>query len=108
MANTITRAQIDEIVRLAELEDESATATYSGRFMYGEQCVGFEVDGTGQTLALGAALLTVMGDDFPEMLSDARSDSMGLGTIVYFPDFQSEEYALYEATLDEEKEDEYA
>lgn len=60
--------------------------SYSGRCMYGDKCVAFVVDGN----VLGAvANIVVAADDNGDAVADAfnesRMDSMGRGTIVYFP-----------------------
>lgn len=71
---------------------------YSGRGMYNKECIGFVVDNSVYFLmALTAALIEmnnpVMYDeafaDAPEW-SDLRTsqDSMGLSTIVYFPNWE--------------------
>jgi hypothetical protein len=65
------------------LEDEGYEASvypdYSGRFMYGETCVGI-VTSPGASLALGAALAAVgvAAEDMPR-----RTDNMALDMIYY-------------------------
>jgi hypothetical protein len=85
--NGITITQIREITDLAG--GPVPTATYSGRGMFGQQCVGWDCDTITQILRLGAAIMSIMGDDAPDMVTDASTDSMGLGTIVYFPRWQA-------------------
>lgn len=63
-----------------------AVRSYSGRCMYGDKCVAFVVDGN----VLGAVANIVVaaddnGDAVADVFSDACMDSMGRGTIVYFP-----------------------
>jgi hypothetical protein len=63
---------------------------YSGRGMYGKECVGIEIDG-----GIGELFATVletchkqdgyMVEDLAEAFRGMRTDSMGRGTIVYFP-----------------------
>jgi hypothetical protein len=69
--------------------------SYSGRGMFGKQCVGVTLDGDGSSFQLGAAvsaaLLDMDADDGPSDVEDlARirvcTDSMGRGIIVYWPD----------------------
>ena len=78
--------------------------SYSGRFMYGKQCLGVVTDDSplqlvGQilvSLCQGASPVRAKQDvmDLAELLGDARMDSMGLGTIIYFPSVTwCEEYA---------------
>ncbi len=82
---TLTRIEMDDITELAGLAENSATATYSGRYMYGAQCIGWECESTTDILRLGAAISTVAGLNVPDLINSAQVDSMGLGMIVYFP-----------------------
>lgn len=73
---------MQELLEAAELK----TRAYSGRYMYGKDCLGVDVDGIGTLLLAVAEFVT---DDnraeILETLRGTRSDAMGLGTIVYFP-----------------------
>lgn len=90
--NTITADQMYRITSLAELPyDQSVTSTYSGRGMYGDKCVGWDVESVDDVLRLGAAITTVMGDDAPDMIYAACRDSMGRGMIIYFPGWQADD-----------------
>jgi hypothetical protein len=77
-------------------------ADYSGRGMYGAECIGFVTD---KPLRIGYAIAAVFGVDdgtidcevdedrcqVGEKLMDAATtDSMGYDTIVYFPGFTVE------------------
>ena len=90
----LDRLDLDEIASCAsDSLSEGAfepRGDYSGRGMYGETCLGF--DGPrGAGVTLGAAImytLGVLGDDPDtalEMAAAGTTDSMGLGTIYYFP-----------------------
>lgn len=61
---------------------------YSGRMMYGRECVGVEVDNVGQLFHLGLELADAATDDerFALQKMYVAWDSMGMGTILYFPD----------------------
>lgn len=71
--------------------------SYSGRFMYGRSCLGFVVDDGTAMEALGEVLENITNgehdtdkildrvSDLGSLLRETRQDSMGLGTIVYFP-----------------------
>lgn len=65
---------------------------YSGRGMYGEQCVGFVVEES-QLLRTVAELVFFADDDreqVAKLFRRARTDSMGRDSIiVYFPSVQS-------------------
>jgi hypothetical protein len=61
---------------------------YSGRCMYGKQCIGFVSDQN--PFDLGIALAQFLRNEDNELLdafenAGAKMDSMGLSTIVYFP-----------------------
>jgi hypothetical protein len=77
-------------------EDEFDIRTdYSGRGMYGKECIGFV---TKEAALIPMALTAVLIDTERYALldnniawsdlTDIRTDSMGLSTIVYFPDWQ--------------------
>ena len=83
--------QLVEVIEEAGFEARS----YSGRAMYGRDCVGVELDRGDSGFSLAAKLCAAAPDclseedalDFVDGLSrlDVREDSMGLGGIVYFP-----------------------
>jgi hypothetical protein len=59
---------------------------YSGRGMYGETCVGFTVRNSRNAAALTAAIVRTLDDDVADaMIGRLNTDSLGMGTIVYFP-----------------------
>lgn len=64
--------------------------SYSGRAMYGRSCLGVETNDVGDLFA--AVLEEVEGDDDTREIQDAfrtmRTDAMGRGTIVYFPNVE--------------------
>ncbi|MGE4353513.1 MAG: hypothetical protein AB7D36_05465 [Oscillospiraceae bacterium] len=71
---------------------------YSGRNMYGKSCVGIvsENDPVFVAMQLLAYLCDCYGDEndltaegILEMIGTPRADSMGLGSIVYFPKIKS-------------------
>lgn len=76
---------------------------YSGRCMYGRKCVGVEPDDGGAAstaVDITLALVEMLRDDpdrydfdFDDLskLGSARSDSMGMGIIVYFTGIQDDE-----------------
>jgi hypothetical protein len=87
---------------------ELRARSYSGRAMYGKDCVGVEIPGGASAFQLAAAIavaLLEMGDDGDvqdvEDLADLRvcEDAMGCDTIVYFPQVAWPE--------DEEEDDEH-
>lgn len=71
---------------------------YSGRAMFGRTCVGFALDRNVTPLAFFGRLLEATDDlvaedreavlaELPKMMRDAQMDTLGLGTIIYFPHF---------------------
>lgn len=62
---------------------------YSGRGMYGSQCLGVEVNMDHSLGDLLGEIVAYVDDDNRDEISDAlrklRTDSLGLGEIVYFP-----------------------
>lgn len=84
----ITAEKLVAIATTADIPLESVRIDYSGRFMYGAECIGFDLDNASDTMRLGAALFAVLdNEDAVGMMNDTRQDSMGLGIIVYFPDW---------------------
>lgn len=79
--------------------------SYSGRGMYDKTCLGVEIDRHKDVLEVVADVLDSLYENEPvatlDMLSqalrDSRQDSMGLGTILYFP---HERYERPEPTID--------
>lgn len=82
----LTVDQVNDILDNADLPYESFRNDYSGRFMYGDRCVGFDVDSLTELGTLAIAIHEVLGDaEGRDMVERARTDSMGLGYIIYFP-----------------------
>lgn len=64
--------------------------SYSGRAMYGKTCLAVEIDGTMGMLI--SCVIQAVGDgvvpnyaEAAEAFMKMKTDSMGLGTIAYFP-----------------------
>lgn len=83
-----------EAIGAAEIRDcdELKARSYSGRAMYGRDCVGVVVPRDVSSFQLAAAIAVALlfeedGERDVEDLADLRvcEDSMGLDTIVYFP-----------------------
>lgn len=97
----LTVDQVNDILDNADLSYESFTNTYSGRFMYGDTCVGFDVDSLTELGTLAIAFVEVLGDTLGrDMTERARTDNMGLGYIIYFPHVTCPEW-------EEEDDDDY-
>jgi uncharacterized protein Yka (UPF0111/DUF47 family) len=76
----------DDIKQLAEtLHDYADTHNYSGRGMYGRECVAV----TARTVTEALAQVVNVTDDIDDirwLVTHFRTDSMGTDTIVYWPD----------------------
>lgn len=100
--------EIKEVVEDAGFDPQS----YSGRGMYGRKCLSFNLDRDENVvdaiLDLAEALNSHVQDnpeiEFEDAIQEfkgAKSDSMGLGSVVYFPSIEWEEDDEFE----EDKED---
>ena len=85
--------QLRRIADTAEIDRDHVRIDYSGRFMYGERCVGFDLDDAAETMLLGAAIFKELPNELAvDMINNVRQDNMGMGIIVYFPGFQCDEW----------------
>ena len=85
MTTTLTPDQIEDIQTLLNDIDGAELRSYSGRNMYGKQCLGIDMES--MTDAFRFALM-VEDDDLCLAFSDPVFDNMGRGIIVYFPDVE--------------------
>jgi len=96
----LTEEQLWELKDAVGYFDNAEIDSYSGRGMYGRQCLGITFDSMSDAFRFA---LTVGGDnDLSLALSSPRFDSMGLGIVVYWPSVEAPE------GLDEDEEDEDA
>lgn len=74
---------IEELDEIAQEVQGSFRVNYSGRGMYGDNCVGIV---TNSLLELGAVITRTIKDEElrEELISNSRTDSMGYDTIVYW------------------------
>jgi hypothetical protein len=73
--------------------EEIRARRYSGRAMYGRQCVGIDTDDQFKAIASITAEVAWAGgedmmEDWVELLAETRMDSMGRGVILYWPDLE--------------------
>lgn len=88
MARTITLSELNDIATNMELDPKTAVRpSYSGRGMYGRECVGIVLETPGQLFELGVVMGAMFEDDTADFGMPA-TDSMGHGTIAYFPAVQ--------------------
>lgn len=85
------KSDLQTLCEEADLEVRS----YSGRFMYGKKCLA--VDGDDALSIFGRLLATARQEDdetrrdqllnaLEEACGDCRTDQMGLGQVIYWPD----------------------
>lgn len=70
-------------------------SSYSGRGMYGKKCPSFETNNNRDEniLSITAQAVSAVAQEYEpddvqevaDLFNDCRTDSMGLGTVVYFP-----------------------
>lgn len=90
MSKTIDRWAFETAADAAGIE---VTEDYSGRGMYGEQCIGVVFDSSGELAEFYIELADIMTDtqDAKDLASNERQDSMGMSGIAYFPSYKFEE-----------------
>jgi hypothetical protein len=82
MTKTFTVEEAKAILQeVADIIGGRLRTTYSGRCMYGAQCLGIDCDDDTQCLKEAAA----------HGIRGGVRDSMGLGYIVYWPQYQTKE-----------------
>jgi hypothetical protein len=92
------------------LAGEFDVRAYSGRGMYGQQCVGVDTEGVGDLMKIAVLLVRHGIDPFDVAgLGDAlHTDSMGRGVILYWPSLKltPEQVAAFADAEDAEEEEE--
>jgi hypothetical protein len=89
---------IDRIEKVSDrlesaLETTWEVRSYSGRAMFGKECLGVVLDSERDQVRLGAMLQQEFGDDDTEaLIRDLHIDSLGLDLIAYFPSVQLEAF----------------
>ena len=87
-SKALTATQVEDIQTLLNDIDGAELRSYSGRNMYGKQCLGIDMDGIQDAFRFA---LMVTDDDLCLALSSPVFDDMGRGIIVYFPDVEAPE-----------------
>lgn len=99
MKITLPVELLDDVAYSADLEPDDVRTEYSGRAMYGASCVGV-VGSPGSGMRFAFELLDKIRetnseengldlDELKDVLSDVRTDSMGLDMITYWPKLQA-------------------
>jgi len=93
----------NKFVEIVKLHTDFEVRQYSGRGMYGKQCLGIVVPGNayqaaGACMTLACTIIEASEGTGPaleilEHLQHAQMDNMGYDTVIYFPDvaWQEEE-----------------
>jgi hypothetical protein len=81
---TLTEEQFDNLESCFHYADGEDIMSYSGRCMYGEQCLGVTFSGWADAFNF-AMLIGTCDEALVEMLSHPSYDSMGRGIVVYWP-----------------------
>lgn len=82
----------DEVVAAADnagLEESAVRHNYSGRAMYGKECLGLVYDNLDELLMFYGHLLLMT--DLTDQLVGTRTDNMGRSMIAYWPSVQVNE-----------------
>jgi len=88
MTTTLTTTQVEDIRRLVSDIDDAELRSYSGRNMYGKQCLGIDMESMTDAFRFA---LSVDTSDLIWALSRPVFDNMGRGIIVYFPNVEAPE-----------------
>ena len=87
MTYQLTVDDLELITEILEQHEAGTVMQYSGRAMYGDQCLGIVTEDEASTfLILGLELADANAQTLGTiLLRSVRSDSMGRAVVVYFP-----------------------
>lgn len=90
MTYQLSNWEVETIKDNLDVNDSGTLMSYSGRFMYGKECLGIVTDNVPKTFLLLASSLAWQGGRAQELLNElteqwVRQDSMAHDTVVYFP-----------------------
>ena len=85
---TLTTNQIDTITEAA-YDADVELRSYSGRAMFGSQCIGVSSDGESGPALFLVAIAKEDAELAESLARNLRTDSLGHGIIAYFPSFAS-------------------
>jgi len=85
-----------ETLQMAAEYTEANLRTYSGRGMYGKQCIGLVHEGPDELIGFIIEAFRAFQSDFNlhqirHMFSGTRQDSMGLGVVTYWPSLTADQ-----------------
>lgn len=90
MAYQLTDWDLEQITDTLDMYEAGTVMRYSGRAMYGEQCLGIVTEDVASTFLILGSALADLGKDgnalTRALLYEVRQDSMGRDSaVVYFP-----------------------
>ena len=90
MAYQLTDWDLEQITNILDWNDAGTVMRYSGRAMYGDQCLGIVTEDEVSTFLILGSALTEAGQVgvklIAQLLRSVRTDSMGRDSVVvYFP-----------------------
>ena len=92
----ISNNDISGLIDELELDAEAVYSDYSGRNMYGKTCFGLVLPDHISAVRLGVTIAQVISNEdlIVELVSDARTDNMGLEKIIYFPKVTTDSWGV--------------
>lgn len=93
---SVTKHPLQEILETLD-SDQYKVRSYAGRGMRQRECLAVTVAEGGDVLGLAADVIAQLGnvdtgptehEEVSEAFSNARVDSLGKGTVIYFPDVE--------------------
>ncbi len=75
----------------AACPEGSLETDYSGRCMYGDECIAFYVDDATDFAKILVRVVAEDEDLANELADRIRTDSLGLGAVIYFPGIKAPE-----------------
>lgn len=100
MSGTISQDTLDELTNALDVGDDfDFHADYSGRGMYGAECVAIYTDASMWAVLAGLVQLSRWEEEGTDLYAaleilidnEPRADSMGLGNVYYWPHITIEE-----------------
>lgn len=87
------KIEFDLLEELANEVEGEARGSYSGRGMFGRNCVGIVIDSERDLVSLGLAIAELVEDeDLKQVLANStRTDSMGRSLIAYWETISCED-----------------
>jgi hypothetical protein len=91
---TLNFSRLNDIMDCANIDSDGVRTDYSGRAMYGSECLGIEMSvedvpmffaAVGYVQGVAEAEEEGYEEDLMKLVGAARTDSMGRDVIVYFP-----------------------